>query len=146
MFVISKVNFKQNYMQGYKLLKEKCMVKNSLKRKIFVVLFIFLVSILYAENRTGKVVAVETVSVMGQIMKYVYLDSNNDNIIDALFLIAGAPDDIKSLILSGYIKNGISIVYNFDPSKIREGVFIASGIESVVSVDGISVTKMFSNH
>ncbi|MDR2602282.1 MAG: hypothetical protein LBC53_07515 [Spirochaetaceae bacterium] len=122
------------------------MVKNSLKRKIFVVLFIFLVSILYAENRTGKVVAVETVSVMGQIMKYVYLDSNNDNIIDALFLIAGAPDDIKSLILSGYIKNGISIVYNFDPSKIREGVFIASGIESVVSVDGISVTKMFSNH
>ncbi|MDR0558214.1 MAG: hypothetical protein LBG43_10205 [Treponema sp.] len=61
------------------------MVKNSLKKKIFIVFFAFLVGNLYAENRTGRVVAVETASAMGGVIKYVYLASNNDNIIDAFF-------------------------------------------------------------
>ena len=121
------------------------MVKNSLKKKIFMIFLAFLAGSLYAENRTGRIVAVENVSAMGQLIKYVYVDSNGDNIIDAFFLIGGSFDDIKNLILSGYIKTGISIVYNFDSSKVREGIFIDVGIESIISVDGILITRMFSN-
>jgi hypothetical protein len=118
------------------------MNKNFLKKIAFVFLFIFLVSVLYAENRTGKVISVENTSAMGQLMKYIYIDSNGDNIIDALLLVTG--DSIKGIIFMGYIKNGISIVYNFDASNVNESIFIGDN-ESIVSIDGILVTRMFAN-
>ncbi|GMO26722.1 MAG: hypothetical protein Ta2B_07040 [Termitinemataceae bacterium] len=118
------------------------MNRTILKKMAIVCLFTFFASILYAENRTGKVVAIESASAMGQIMKYIYIDSNGDNIIDVLLLVTG--DSIKGMILIGYIKNGTSIVYNFDASKVKESIFVGDN-ESIVSIDGILVTKMFSN-
>ena len=116
-----------------------------LKKMTIVALFACLGGMVYAENRTGKVIAIENASI-GYVIKYVYVDSNGDNIIDALFMIGGTSNDndIRGVVLAGYIKNGSSIVYNFDASKLKEGIFFGE-IESIIAVDGIPVTKMFSN-
>jgi hypothetical protein len=46
--------------------------------------FLLLSVSLYAENRTGKVVAIENVSSLGLLIKYVYIDNNNDGVIDCI--------------------------------------------------------------
>jgi hypothetical protein len=113
---------------------------------IFVVIFAFLVGTLYAENRTGKIVAIENASTMGMLLKYVYVDSNGDNIFDAIFYIVGNYDKIKGVVLAGYIKNGASIVYNFNTSKIKDGIFFDAEMDSIISIDSIPLTRMFLSH
>jgi hypothetical protein len=107
--------------------------------KILVLVFFCMVSVsVFAENRTGKVVYIESVSAMGQVAKYVYIDSDNDKIVDAILLVGESPE----FVLFYYIKNNSSIVYNFNMNDASKGVFIG-GSDKIISIDGIEKTKFF---
>jgi len=109
-------------------------------------LFFFLAAFLHAENRTGKVVRIIDGTAGFGISQVLFLSSNSDNIIDAvIFLYSGMKNFSRALIFSGYIKQGSTIVYNYDGKMVQSGIFFDSEGEgeSIVSIDAISVNRMF---
>jgi hypothetical protein len=106
------------------------------------VFFCMISGSLYAENRTGKVVHIESASAMGKIAKYVYIDSNNDKIIDAILLVGGGLED-GGIVLFYYINKGSTIVYNFNMNDASKGGVFLGSSDSIISIDGIEKTKFF---
>jgi hypothetical protein len=103
---------------------------------------------LFAENSTGKVAHIENASSLGYIVKYVYLDSNDDKIIDSIIYFAssgsGSILDLSTVFVA-YIKVGSSIVFDYNRENVQHGIFYdGSGIgESIVSIDGITKSRLF---
>jgi hypothetical protein len=115
--------------------------KMAKSKKILVLFGLFLISVsLYAENRTGKVVAIENATTLGNVVKYVYIDNNNDGIIDSILYIYGENRDVGTIVV-GYIKMGSAVVNSFSATKVASGVFWG-GIEDIISIDGITINRM----
>ena len=114
-------------------------------KKLFlsIVLF-FLAGFIFAENRTGKVVHIETISINYQMYKIVYLDSNDDKIIDAMFMFSVINEKLSfDSVLSPYIKVGSSIVFNYDQRQVEHGIFGFTSTE-IISIDGIARNRIFT--
>jgi len=119
------------------------------KKLFFGIVLFFLAGFIFAENRTGKVVHTETASSMGVVIKWVYLDTNDDKIIDTIIYLEGNfPDrDLKpSTLFIAYIKVGSSIVFNYDRGMVRHGIFYddTGNGDSIVSIDGIAKNRIFT--
>jgi hypothetical protein len=131
--------------QNKKNYRRRVRMKVAFSWKILFLLLVCMVSgSLYAENRTGKVVHIESSSAMGGLFKYVYIDSNNDKIVDAILFILGSSrdSDVEGAVLFYYIKNGSTIVYNFNLDDTVNGVFLGES-DKIISIDGIEKTKFF---
>jgi len=90
------------------------------KKLLLSIIFFFLVNFIFAENRTGKVVHIETISINYQTFKIVYLDSNDDNIIDAMFMFSVFGENFSfDSLLPAYIKIGSNIVFNYDQKRLH---------------------------
>ena len=110
------------------------------KRIVLVVLFGFLVGNIYAENRTGKVLAIESFSAGRDMGKCIYIDTNSDNIIDALVLLSFS--ELEDIVVNYYINVGSVVVYNFTNERTETGIF-GGDVNCIISVDGITKAKMF---
>jgi hypothetical protein len=114
-----------------------------MNKKLFlgIVLF-FLAGFIFGENRTGKVVHIETISSMGSAMEIVYLDSNDDKIIDAVFIFNFLDSDKIDFLLPAYIKVGSSVVFNFVREGFEHGIFYFDS-NHLISIDGIAKNRIF---
>jgi hypothetical protein len=114
-------------------------------KKLFLsIVLLFLAGFIFAENRTGKVVHIETFSTMTVPYKIVYLDSNDDKIKDAFLIISFFGENITiDFVLPAYIKVGSSIVFNYDQRGVEHGLFyVDSG--AIISIDGIARNRIFT--
>jgi hypothetical protein len=118
------------------------------KKLVFSMVLFFFAGLLFAENRTGKVVHIETASSMGAILKYIYLDSNDDKIIDAIIVLGNSANMgiNSSVVFAAYIKVGSNIVFNYNREMVRHGIFYVAedNNESIVSIGGIVKSKLFA--
>jgi hypothetical protein len=122
------------------------------KKFTFVTVMFCLASFAFCENKTGVVINIKETDALGFIIKYIFIDSNNDKIIDSVIYLLGGGDSreyfedrIEALILSEYIKIGSRIVFSFDNTKILKGIFVdyeGQG-ESIISIDGVAKNRLF---
>ena len=114
------------------------------KKLFFCIVFFFLAGFIFAENRTGKVVHIETISINYQTFKIVYLDSNDDKIIDAMFMFSVFSENLTfDSLLPAYIKIGSSIVFNYDQRGVVHGIYCFPS-DFIISIDGIAKNRIFT--
>ena len=114
------------------------------KKLFFSIVLLFLAGFIFAENRTGKVVHIETFSTMSVPYKIVYLDSNDDKIIDAILIFPLYGESIKiDYVLPAYIKIGSSIVFNYEQRMVVHGIYSFDS-DAIISIDGITRNRIFT--
>jgi hypothetical protein len=119
-----------------------------MKKPVVVVIFLIVAGVVFGqENDIRKGIIVDIKEYMSDqfLFSIIYIDSDNDKIVDALIILKGDyyKGEIIGFILAEYIKIGDEIEYIFDRSKIKTGIFYDPNGYAIRSINKIPVQRFF---
>ena len=118
-------------------------MKSFIKYGFVLLGFIVLTGTVNAEQKKGVVIYFDTIF----YEHYVFIDSNNDKIIDICIRLKDSTNDYTypATVLRAYIKQGSIVVY--DDTAVRKEIGkipIIDNEDAIISIDGIDKAKLLS--